>query len=349
MLPSFTSYSVRLRGTRGSVAILLPAAILVAVIGIGAFALDISHNVTVRSELQSATDAAALAGAMDLLKDETKNNAENTAAQVAEANSADGKSISNSTDGCTLITEVSPWDNSTNSGTVQVDGTVTINNMFAKLFGHNTDQIQAHSVAQCWRSVTSIRPNEGFPLMVSLDTTNGNPKPLFQMTVGDKFDVHINSQRYKNGAWTGFKNNNTNANWLTDAIDMILGFKPMVAGHISGAEVGDDLSLGNGVMAQKKLAEGAYEAALTDAKRTIVVPVMLGDPPYNRQRDAVGFITLHVDRVTKNRSGGEVETLHTTIVKNMVKGEGGIPEFPGPPQQENGMQNISAGTVQLIQ
>ncbi|GEM_PF-910042 len=336
------------RANRGSIVALVPAGILMAVIGIGAFALDISHNVSVRSELQSATDAAALAGAQDLISASTERNADTTALLIAAANTADGTPIDNATTKTTVTSETSPWDNSTDSGTVQVDATVSVTNMFAKLFGHNSDDVHGHSMAKCWRSVTGIRSNEGFPLMVSLDTAQGNPKPLYQMSIGDKFDIHINSQQFKNGAWTGFTTKNTNANWLKAVMDMALGFTPATPGYIPGATVGDSLELGNGVMAQKTLAEPAYESRLTDPKFTVVIPVMTGEPPYNQNRKAVGFITLHIDSVSKNKSGGEVETLHATIVKGIVKGTGGIPAA-GNSAVSQGMNNISAGTVQLVQ
>jgi Flp pilus assembly protein TadG len=334
------------RSNKGSVAALLPCGILICVVGIGAFALDISHNVTVRSELQNATDAGALAGAQDLIDTKTERNADTTALTVTEANSADGNPVSNATTGTEVMTQTQ-WDNSTNSGTVQVDGTVTINNIFSKIFGHSSDAIRTQSTAQAWRSVTAIKPNQAFPLMVSLDTAQGNPRPLYQMNIGDKFDIHINSQQYKNAAWTGLNTKNTNANWLTDSIDQLFGFKPIQNGHITGAQTGDSLELGNGVLAQKQLADGAYESRLTDEKMVLVIPVMKGEPPYNQARECVGFITVHIDRVTKNKSGGEVLSLHATIVKHVVKGTGGIPDA-GNANEDAGMKTISAGTVQLI-
>lgn len=338
----------RIREERGSVAALLPCAILIAIIGIGAFALDVSHNITVRSELQSATDAGALAGAMDLIDPKTERTAENSAIQVAGQNSADGKPVSPSEQGSEVYVEVSPWDNRTNSGTVTVDGTVTVNNMFAKLFGHASDKVSTRSTAQCWRSIQGIRANQAFPLMVSLDTSNGNQIPLYRKKVGDQFDIAINSQRWKNAAWTMLNAKNTNANDLTDAIDGLLGFKSLPPGLITGAEVGDDLTVGNGVMAQKRLAAPNYETVLTGEKMQLLLPVMQGDPPYNQNKRAVGFITVHVDSVEKNRSGGEVEVLHTHITKGIVKGEGGIP-MNGNSQTAQGMNSVSAGTVQLIQ
>jgi hypothetical protein len=336
------------RKQQGSVAALLPLAILLAVVAIGAFAVDVSHNVTVRSELQNATDAAALAGATEMLKPETENNADFSALQVAEANEADGKPVSNSTPGREITVQPGSWDSSTNSATFDADAECTINNVFARIFGHPTDQLKTHSRAQVWRSIVGIPPNSGFPIIVSADTTNGNPQPLWKLKIGDKFDIHINSQRVKNGAWTSFKAKNTNANWLKDAVDMGLGFKPMVAGHFTGIDVGEDASMGNGVMAQKELAKGEKLAAITDEGRTFVIPVMTGDPPYNQSRKVVGFVTIKVTGVEINRSGGEVEVLHTVLVKGLSKGEGGIPRSANA-NIDNAIKELSPGVVRLVQ
>jgi Flp pilus assembly protein TadG len=337
------------RNQQGSVAALLPLAILLAVVAIGAFAVDVSHNVTVRSELQNATDAAALAGATEMLKPETENNADFSALQVAEANEADGKPVSNSTAGRQITVQPGSWDTGTNSATFDADAEATINNVFARIFGHPTDTLTTHSRAQVWRSIVGIPPNYGFPLIVSIDTTNGNPQPLWKLKVGDNFDIHINSQKFKNGAWTSFKMKNTNANWLKDAMDMSLGFMPMKAGHFTGIEVGEDASMANGVMAQKELAKGEKLAAITEEGRSFVIPVMTGDPPYNQSRKVVGFITIRVRDVTINKSGGQVETLHATLVKGLTKGEGGLPRSSGDPAIDKGISELSPGVVRLVQ
>jgi hypothetical protein len=340
--------SLHWRKQQGSVVALLPLAILLAIVAIGAFAVDISHNITVRSELQNATDAAALAGATELLKPETENNADFSALQVAEANEADGKPVSNSTPGRSITVQPGTWDNNTNSAIFDADSQCTINNVFARMFGHGTDTINTHSRAQCWRSIIGIPANSGFPLIVSADTTQGNPKPLYQMQVGDKFDIYINSQKFKNGAWTSFKMKNTNASWLKEAVDMGLGLSPMTPGHFTGIDVGESASMANGVQAQKELAKGEKLAAFTDEGRTYIIPVMSGEPPYNQERNVVGFVTIKVNGVKINQSGGAVEVINTTLVKGLSRGEGGIPRS-GNSNLDQAMKELSPGVVRLIQ
>lgn len=338
-----------LRNKNGSAVALIPALILLVVVGIGAFAIDTTHNITVRSELQNATDAAALGGGRDLIDPATENNADSTALEVGKSNTADGKSVSNETPGVTITSQCSSWDTSDNSATCTVDATQTINNLFAKIFGHAQDNITTHSVAKAWRSVTGIRPNTGFPLMVSIDTTQGNPKPLWKMNVGDRFDIHINSQKYKNAAWTSFKMHNTNAAWLKQAMEMGLGLEAMKDGVFTGIDAGDNASMANGVQAQKALAGGDEMSALTGEGQNFVIPVMTGEPPYNQDRQVVGFVTIHVTGVEINKSGGDVEVLHTVLVKGVTKGDGGLPKITGNNDIDNALGNLSPGTVQLVQ
>jgi Flp pilus assembly protein TadG len=338
----------RIKSQRGSIVALIPALILIIVIGVGAFAIDTTHNMTVRSELQNATDAAALAGARDLIDVKTENTADSTALDVASQNKADGKDVSNTTRGVTVTSQCSSWDTSNNSATCTVDAQQTIGNVFAKLFGHATDNVNTHSVAIAYRSITGIAPNYGFPMMVSIDTTNGNPKPINQLNIGDSFDIFINSQQWKNAAWTSFKMQNTNANWLKTAMEMGLGLQPMQDGIFTGIDVGDNASLANGVEGQKALAGGEELSALTAEGMNVTIPVMSGDPPYNQDRQVVGFITIHVTGVDINKSGGQVEILHAKLVKGTTKGTGGLPKV-STNNNNNALQNISTGTVQLIQ
>jgi hypothetical protein len=129
---------------------------------------------------------------------------------------------------------------------------------------------------------------------------------------------------------------------------MLFGFQPMQPGYIPGANVGDSLTIGNGTTVEKHLAANSYISQLTAPNFNIVLPVMKGDPPYNQKRTAVGFITFHVTDVQINQAGGKVMALTGKIVKGIVKGPGGIPRSAGLPSLNNGMTNISAGTVKLM-
>src|SRR3954467_15127378 len=72
----------RARGERGQILAVIVLA-LVALLGIAAFAIDVGYAYYAKRQLQSATDAAALAGAQDL---RAANTAINTATTYAAAN-----------------------------------------------------------------------------------------------------------------------------------------------------------------------------------------------------------------------------------------------------------------------
>ena len=334
-----------IRNQKGSLSVLMPAAILVAVIGIGMFALDISHNITVRSEMQNGADAAALAGAQDLIDPKTESQCPVDALQVASSNIADGRGMSNTSDRTTVMANYM-MDSSNNSGTCNVDATMTIDNMFAKLIGHHSDDISVKSAAIGYSSIDKIDPDQMFPMAVSLDTTNGGRQPLWKAKIGDTVTFDINSQQFKNAAFTSFSKPNPNANWLNQVIDQMLGFSPK-NGSVPAMEIGENLNLINGVAGQKKLADGQYLSRLKEIKE-LALPVMLGDPPYNQSRKFVGVITVQITNITTNQSGGQVETFTAKLVKGLVKGRGGKTNGTNNSAQNKGMDDISAGTVKLV-
>jgi len=70
------------RGDRGQILPIMTL-VLIALLGIGAFGIDVGYAYYAKRQLQSATDAAALAGAQDLPSVTT---AKTTAATYATAN-----------------------------------------------------------------------------------------------------------------------------------------------------------------------------------------------------------------------------------------------------------------------
>jgi hypothetical protein len=201
----------KLRNGSGSVLSLLPVAVMIGLFGLGAIGLDIAHNVTTRTALQDATDAAALAGAAYLVIGDpnagtfpatndpsngsapndqstsgysgaTVTAAESEATTVAGNNVADGRPVSQTaTPGCTVTATVnqpsSPNSGSTvpgHNGQCIVNGSIPIKNMFAGIFGHPTDIVSVTSIATAYSTVNSVAPNTVFPIAVSLDTLFGH-------------------------------------------------------------------------------------------------------------------------------------------------------------------------------
>jgi len=203
--------SKKQRDVKGSVLSLLPVIVLMGLFGLGAIGLDIAHNVTTRTSLQDASDAAALAGAAYLVIGDpnagaypTTNDpsagaapsdqastyngpvvaaAENEALTVAGNNQSDGKAVSPTlTPGCTVTATINQ-PSSPNSGGSTVPGhngqcvvnsAMPIKNMFAGIFGRPTDTVTVESIATAYSSVNSVAPNTVFPIAVSLDTLFGH-------------------------------------------------------------------------------------------------------------------------------------------------------------------------------
>ncbi len=339
------------RTERGSLAIVMPAAILLGVVALGMLAMDITHNITVRSELQSATDAAALAGAQDLVTSQMSSQSYNAAVQdalaVGQQNTADGRPVSNTSQNTTVTAQAMP-DLLPNQATVQVDAQMTISNMFAKLVNHPSDPVTVQSKALASGSITGAWGNQLFPLAVSIDTTKGHTQPVYQNQIGDTITFDINSQQYKNAAFTSFTIHPASAEYIKNAIDQMLGLAPMVPGYVPAVNIGDSLYLNNGVDGQKRLADGAPYTALTNGA-VLYLPVMQGDPPYNQTRQCVGFVAVKVTDVQKNQSGGLVEKITVKLIKGLMKGTPGLITSTNNSSLNSGLQSLSAGTVQLSQ
>lgn len=339
-----------LRDERGSLGMLIPCTILLLVLGVGAFSADIAHNVTVRAQLQNATDAAALAGAAALVNPETAYAAAYNAAQLAGLNNADGVPVSSATQGTSVNVTINT-DVPGERGTCQVTATQPIGNWLGAIFGHNTDTLTVSSTAAASQSVSGIANNIMFPLAVSIDAVPTSKTitgiPLGRLVPGEKFSIYINSQQIKNGAFTSFTVKETNANWLNDAIDQSLGFKTPVPNFIPAVHVGDNIYLMNGVAGQKKLADDPRLDALK-AKDHIVLPVIEGTPPFNQSRPVIGWVVVEVTNVEKNKSGGEVETIETVITQAAVRGEKGEILGNSDPNATNNLNQMSPSLVRLI-
>ena len=313
------------RTQTGSVGILIPSTVLLLVLGVGAFSADVAHNTTVRAQLQSATDAGALAGAAALSNTETAYSAAYNAAQVTGLNDSNGVKVASTSPGTNVQVSIDT-NVAGERGVCTVTATQTIDNWLASLFGRPTDVVEVTSTAAASQTVSGVAANMLFPLAVSIDAVPTHKSisqlPLGKLKPGDTFNVYINSQQIKNGAFTSFTVKNTNANWFNDAIDQGLGLKAPTAGFIPPVHIGDQIYLSNGVAGQKRLAN-AEELEALRAGEHFLLPVIEGTPPYNQSRTVIGWVSVKVKNVETNNSGGEVETIETEIVDAAVRGEKG--------------------------
>ncbi|MBY0549338.1 MAG: hypothetical protein K2W95_18830 [Candidatus Obscuribacterales bacterium] len=345
------------RSQRGSLGVLLCSFVFMGILGIGAFAADVSHNVTVRSELQNAADAAAMAGARALINEDTAPLAEYNALEVARINSADGKSVTNDETGSVSIDFPPPDANQI--GVCKVTASREIKNWLSSVFGHPTDTITAVATAAASQAANRINANMLFPVAVSLDAgpelnkSNGNTdpqyanyKPLKDLKIGDRFKMYLNSQQIKNACYTSFNSKNTNASWLSDAVDMYAGITPPQPNFIPEATAGDTIFLQNGT-ATSVLGKEPRTGHLTD-RDIVVMPVITGKAEMNQSRTLVGWITVKLESIKKESGSGSSEVLTGILMKSPLRGHPGDLPSTNDNQWDQALEQFSPSIVHLI-
>ena len=158
------------RSVRGQI-LPLVVLMLVALLGIAAFAIDVGYAYYAKRQLQSATDAAALAGAQDLPNGTT---AIATATSYAAANTPANLSSFNFTYQvkCTNTAVVATGcDAAVNPNQLTVSGTASTNTWFAKLFGVNHFDVSAHANACSPCSSTPV------DIVIAVDRTGSMCQP----------------------------------------------------------------------------------------------------------------------------------------------------------------------------
>lgn len=352
-----TRLASRRKGILGSMMLIALILIISSVMALG---VDYSHLVASRAQLRNAADAAALGGAMQLFTNPSS--CEQYAKLIANENLADGVRL-NDENSRVDVSAVAVPPVGTNLGTVTVTIKLTLNHLLSPLFGRYLDNVKVVSVAGWAGQVTQPYEDVMFPLAVSLDrrpgadikpgnnNNVGSGRSLLDAIKGDKiFTIYINSQKYKNGAFTSFTEKNTNANWLNDAIAKCLDIQTSKNDDVTIPSVKvtvDNIYLANGVMGQKALASDPQYSALTDG-RTLILPVIDGDPAYNQSRLCIGMVAVQVLSVTKNEGNGVVEKLVVKIVDTAIPGVCGTLNSTGNPEWDWAIKQTLPKTVKLL-
>ncbi|MBI4532546.1 MAG: hypothetical protein HY711_01255 [Candidatus Melainabacteria bacterium] len=324
------------RKQTGSLGTLLMAIGILIAVGLGSFAVDFAHVQAVRTQLQSATDAAALAGAQDLYTNLA--NAATHALQLAAANTADGRAVSNQSPGTTVAIQVTPPD-PINDGQVEVTAQMNIRHLLASIFGRNSDTIYSRSVAGRSSTLRRLNSGQGFPLAVSYWAPPGpGGLPLSSLEPGDTIELTINSQQFKNAAWTSLTIQPANDHYVSQAIDQLLGLTNDVPGFIPSVELGDTIFLMNGIGSHMELGRDTASHSALLAEPLLVMPVVENLPPMNQTGDVMGFIAVDVTGVTLSQRGGEVLTITGVLVRASVRGD-------DCPACDTGVDNTSLGEL----
>jgi Flp pilus assembly protein TadG len=135
----------RARGERGQILAVVALA-LAALLGVAAFSIDVGYAYYAQRQLQSATDASALAGAQDL-PDATL--AVQTATTYATDNTPSNLSFNFTYQTkCTATAVIATGCSAAvNPNALVVTGSVSTNTWFAKIFGINHFDVSAHANA----------------------------------------------------------------------------------------------------------------------------------------------------------------------------------------------------------
>ena len=139
-----------------------------------------------------------------------------------------------------------------------------------------------------------------------------------------------------------------NAQIVVGAIEQLLDLSPLQPGYVPSLNIGEAIKMvSDSTEIRKRLADPNYEKALLTGNRSIALPVILGDSPFS-EATCVGFITVQVVGVEKDSSSGLVDSWTCKLVKDPVRGTGGLIDSITNPSMNNSMQIISAGTVHLV-
>jgi Flp pilus assembly protein TadG len=158
------------RGERGQVLLVVILA-LVALLGVAAFAIDVGYAYYAKRQLQSAADAAALAGAQDLPDVAT---ATATAQSYAAANTPANISSFDFTytTSCTKTAVIATGcTSSVNPNELTVAGTAQTDTWFARLFGLSHFDMSAHANACSPCSSTPV------DVVIAIDRTGSMCSP----------------------------------------------------------------------------------------------------------------------------------------------------------------------------
>lgn len=332
------------KGAIGSLLLLLGVFISLL---LGSLAVDFMHMLAVKEELQNATDAGALAGARELWFH--LENAHPYALQVTAQNRADGKFVSNDSEG-TRVDCIVKEPQGNIPGEVQVEATMRIRHILAPIFLRGGDDIKVVSVAGTSGQLWLLNVNQAFPVAVSINAvpsekTGINAKPLSACSLGDEFTIYLGSQKVKNGCFTTF-DSSPSAHYINEAIGQALELREKIPGFVPAVQIGQQINLDNGISGQKKLADSPFLTALQN-KGPFVLPVIEGDPAMNQSRPVIGFIGFKVLSVDVNGKSGIVESIRGQLVRPQVAGESGPIPLTGSPVNE-AIARLNLGPIKLI-
>lgn len=307
-------------GADQSGAIAVSAAIaMVVLLGIAALALDIGHMMSVKSELQKAADAGALAGARALqLIAPVPNwtNGQNVATATVKENKVDATLLTD------CVVQTGYWDlkwnqssapadlkstgivpGATDVGAVKVTvskstgkngGPLTM--LFAKVFGINTETLSAHSVAAmvAQSPVASVPPGDAFPVATPISWVQQMWNPNAD---GASFRIGSSYHSPDGGQWTSF---------LTDANDVPTIRDLIDNGNATPLNIGDDIWIEPGTKTT------LYNEAATRIGETVLLPIVCDDFDTHASTPLLAWVPFYIE----DAQGGSGKYIQGHFVHN---------------------------------
>lgn len=330
------------RNRKGLVAAGFCGMILLIVVMFACLGVDIAHCVHVQARLQAATDAGALAGIVEIAKNQPTDSdsarAYNYAMAVTAKNEADNIYISNDSPDTTVNVYV---NTTSNPKTVTVVASRRVHSIFASLLSFGQPDLVSFrpdalfiqsalasdgSGSSNWLTTKStaapflidtIYPHQVLGMIPSIDIvpTNGpaqGQKIANVLNTNQPFQLVWNPQNSKNVGWV--------AAWVKD--------------NDTQFKIGENWKLQNGVVNSTLSAIHVGDV--------IGIPLTQGDVPLNDTRPILGVITVDVLATGQNSM---TVKMHEPMLFHGVKG---TPSVTTSTENHTFLQKWQPWTVQLI-
>jgi Flp pilus assembly protein TadG len=302
-------------------AMVYTAIAMTAMLAFAAVGVDIGHLAFTATEVQSAADSAATAGAHAMLRG---NDAQGGAEQVMGLNRIDGhiatpdlQSVDvGNFDGTAFSTGGTPQN------AVHVTAAATVSNLLGSMYGHPNSTVTKVATAS-FVSLAGGQPT--LPLAIG-DCAFPDPNCLDSSCLPSLTQV---PNPTNNTAWTGFFGG-------TGTSDL-RSFFPTSCPHGGGVdapevEVGDSINLNNGQTNVLDMVQCLFDAGITQ----FVVPVVNCGGNFNQSSEVKGFATIVIDSVV---SSGNPKGINLHAIFNS--------EAPGKPGPAGG-GSFGTGFVALV-
>lgn len=210
----------RIRNQRGVGGYVLGALAIITCFLVAAPAIDFAKGILIRAQLQAACDAAALAGAQDLLGASGPLTASQIATAQADAvaigrmNYADDRQVTVNVGNPPPTYNAPPYSSSNPQYTVVATATVNMTNVFAVMFGKLSEPISATSRAGVFSGQSTVETVYGdlgqvtMPIAVAVDVNANNDDDngvsLQQIAKGQTFKIQADGATgggQQNSSW----------------------------------------------------------------------------------------------------------------------------------------------------